>query len=589
MLRIFKNMEKREVWMVVFACLLIVGQVYFDLMIPEFIDQMTQVVSGVGRNLDRIWMIGLQMLGCLCASLVLSIITSYLVSRTAAGFTFILRKKVFDKVLNFSDTEVLHFTIPSLITRTTNDITQIQTLISMGLQIVVKAPITAVWAILKIAGKNWELTALTAAFVAVVCVSVLIVMWIVLPRFRKIQLLTDKINLLVRENLTGINVVHAFNAREYQNEKFQEVNKDITFTQLFNQRVFSGLQPIIELVANCLWFSIYWLGAAILVTMELSDRIVFFGDIIAFAMYANYILVSFMMMVMIFMMFPPAIASAERINAVLDSDIVLQEGDQEVKNITNNIIEFRDVYFKYPKTRNDMLKKINFEIKKGETVAIIGSTGSGKTTLVDLMMRFYDATAGQVILAGKDIKSYNFETLYNTVCVATQKPIVFYGSITDNINFGEHEHKLTEEDIDNAIKISQSTEFVNSLKEGKDTIVSQGGKDISGGQKQRLSIARAIARKPEILILDDSFSALDYKTDALLRHDLKENLKDTTLIMVAQRIGTIKNADKILVLENGELVGIGKHEHLLKVCKTYQELAISQMKSQELNKTLNNG
>lgn len=582
-------MKNREVRMIIFACILIVGQVYFDLLIPEFIDEMTQIVSGVGRNLDRIWTIGLEMIGCLSASLILSIITSYLIARTAAGFTFVLRKKIFDKVLNFSDTEVLHFTIPSLITRTTNDITQIQVLISMGLQIVVKAPITAVWAILKIAGKNWELTGLTALFVAVVCVSVLIVMWIVLPRFRRIQFLTDKINLLVRENLTGINVVHAFNAGEYQNEKFQEVNKDITFTQLFNQRVFSGLQPIIELATNCLWFSIYWLGAAILVTMELSARIEFFGSIIAFAMYANYILSAFMMMVMIFMMFPPAIASAERINAVLDSDIVLQEGGQEVKNITNNILEFRDVYFKYPNTRNDMLKKINFEIKKGETIAIIGSTGSGKTTLVDLMMRFYDATAGQVILAGKDIKSYNFETLYNTVCMATQKPVVFYGSIADNINFGDSEHKLTEKDIDDALKISQSAEFVNNLAEGKDTILSQGGKDISGGQKQRLSIARAIARKPEILILDDSFSALDYKTDALLRHDLKENLKDTTLVIVAQRIGTIKNADKILVLENGELVGIGKHEHLLKVCKTYQELAISQMKTNELNRTLNNG
>ncbi len=413
-------------------------------------------------------------------------------------------------------------------------------------------------------------------------------MAIVLPRFRKIQKLTDKINLMVRENLTGINVVQAFNAQDYQNDKFQDVNIEMTFTQLFNQRVFAGLQPIIEIATTGLWFTIYWVGAALLVPMALGDRIQFFGDIIAFAMYANYILSAFMMMVMIFMMLPPALASAERIIAVLDSDIQITEGKLDEKGDSKNIIEFKDVYFKYPNTRNDMLKKINFEVKKGETVAIIGSTGSGKTTLVNLITRFYDATAGKVLLSGKDISNYSFNVLYNTIGMATQKPVVFYGTIEDNIKFGELEHELSDNQVDEAIRIAQAEEFINNLKDGKKTIVSQGGKDISGGQKQRLSIARAIARRPEILILDDSFSALDYKTDAALRHELKTNLKDTTVVMVAQRIGTIKNADKILVLENGELVGIGKHEELLKTCETYQEIAISQMKAEELAKIQKN-
>lgn len=395
--------------------------------------------------------------------------------------------------------------------------------------------------------------------------------------------------MLVRENLTGINVVQAFNARDYQNDKFQDVNIEITFTQLFNQRVFAALQPIIEIATTGLWFSIYWLGAALLIPMAITERVAFFGDIVAFAIYANYILSAFMMMVMIFMMLPPALASAERINAVFDSDISIYEGKQTVKDVSKNILEFKDVYFKYPGARNDMLKKLNFEIKKGETVAIIGSTGSGKSTLVNLIMRFYDATAGKIILAGKDISTYSFDTLYNTICMATQKPVIFYGSIKDNIIFGEQEHELTDKEVDEAISIAQAEEFIGNLKEGKDTTVSQGGKDISGGQKQRLSIARAVARKPEILVLDDSFSALDYKTDAKLRHELKENLKGTTVVMVAQRIGTIKNADKILVLENGELVGIGKHEELLQKCQTYQEIAISQMKAEELQKMNSNG
>ena len=409
-------------------------------------------------------------------------------------------------------------------------------------------------------------------------------MSIVLPRFRRIQKLTDRINLLVRENLSGINVVQAFNAQDYQNDKFQDVNIEMTFTQLFNQRVFAGLQPIIELATTGLWFSIYWLGAALLIPMALENRVAFFGDIVAFAMYANYILSAFMMMVMIFMMIPPALASAERIMAVLSTEAQIAEGKRNEREDTENIIEFKDVYFKYPNTRNDMLKRINFSIKKGETVAIIGSTGSGKTTLVNLMMRFYDATTGHVLLNGQDIKDYSFDTLYNTVCMATQKPVIFYGSIDDNIKFGEHNKELTDKEIEEAIEIAQAQEFIAKLKDKEKTIVSQGGKDISGGQKQRLSIARAVARKPEMLILDDSFSALDYKTDASLRRILKEKMAGTTIVMVAQRIGTIKNADKILVLENGELAGIGTHDELLESCGTYQEIAISQLRKEELAK-----
>lgn len=588
MIKLVRNMEKREALMILSACVLILLQINFDLKIPDFINQMTVIINSVGSDINSTWEIGFQMLGCLIASTILSIISGYLIARAASGFTYTLRKNLFDKVMSFSDEEISKFSIPSLITRSTNDITQIQTLISMGLQIIVKAPVTAVWAICKIAGKNWQLTALTAAFIAVVCVGVLTVMIMVFPKFKKIQKLTDKINLVVRENITGINVVQAFNAQNYQNAKFENINKDMTFTQLFNQRAFSVLQPIIEIATTGLWFSIYWLGAALLIPMQVAQRVSFFGEIVAFAMYANYILISFMMMVFIFMMIPPAVASGERIIEVLNTNPKIFEGNNEIVNKDKKILEFKDVYFKYPNTRTDMLKKINFDLSKGETLAIIGPTGSGKTTLVNLITRFYDATAGKINIKGVDIKKYTFKDLYKTVFMATQKPVIFYGTIKDNIKFGMKNDEITEEEIDQSIAISQSKDFVDQLENKIDTAISQGGKNVSGGQKQRISIARAIARKPEILILDDTFSALDYKTDSNLRKDLNNYLKDTTKIIVAQRIGTIKNADKILVLENGEIVGLGKHEQLLKTCQTYQEIAISQMKAEELSKINHN-
>ena len=480
--------------------------------------------------------------------------------------------------------ETSKFSIPSLITRTTNDITQLQMIVVMGLQSLVKAPIMAVWAIIKILGKSWELSVVTASAVVVICTTVLAIMSVCLPRFRKVQKLTDTQNRMARENLTGINVVHAFNAEEYQTEKFDVPNTEMMNTQLKNQRLFSLMQPVMGSCMNGLSLAIYWLGAALINQIALTDvagRIAMFSDVVVFSTYATYVVMSFMMMVMVFMMLPAAQVSAERINEVLDREATVIEGEKSNADEVGTV-EFKNVSFAYPEAQEEAISDISFRIEKGQTLAIIGATGCGKTTLISLIARFYDATKGEVLVDGVNVKDYTFDGLYNKIGYITQKAVLFAGSIRENITFGESRDGFDEETVDMAISLSQAKEFVDKTEGGKEHRIVQLGKNVSGGQKQRLSIARALARKPEILIFDDSFSALDYKTDATLRHGLAKELSDTTKVIVAQRISTIRDADKIIVLERGEAVGIGTHDELMERCPVYREIAQSQLTAAEL-------
>ena len=480
--------------------------------------------------------------------------------------------------------EMQDFSIPSLITRTTNDITQIQMIIAMGLQMLIKAPIMAVWAVIKILGKSWELSAVTAAFVVVLCTTVLVIMSSCLPRFRLVQKMTDKINRVARENLTGINVVHAFNAEEFQNEKFDGPSKEMMDLQMKNQKLFAVIQPVMGLGMNALALVIYWLGAALVNNIALTDsaaRLSMFSEVLVFSTYATYIVMSFMMLVMIFMLVPQAQVSAELINEVLDRQPAVREGTVSEGKETGTV-EFKNVSFRYPHASEDELSNISFRVEKGQTLAIIGATGSGKTTLVSLIPRFYDATAGQVLVDGVDVKDYTFDALYDKLGYVTQKAVLFSGSIKDNVFFGESAVKEDDADLKSAIEISQAEEFIEKLPEGTEHHIAQMGRNVSGGQKQRLSIARALARKPEILVFDDSFSALDYRTDAKLREGLVKELPGTTKVIVAQRISTIRHADQILVLDRGEAVGIGTHEELMRSCSVYREIATSQLSAAEL-------
>ena len=456
--------------------------------------------------------------------------------------------------------------------------------IAMGLQSLIKAPIMAVWAIIKILGKSWELSVVTAGFVIVMCVSMLLIMRTVLPRFRIVQKITDKINNISRENLTGINVVHAFNAEEYQCEKFDEMNGKMYNTQLFNQRLFALMQPVMQLGMNGLSLAIYWVGAALLAgipAIDMAQRLTMFGDIVVFSTYAMYVVMSFMMLVMIFMMMPAAQVSAERINEVFNTKPSIKEGTRETAG-EKGTVEFKNVSFRYPGAGEEELTDVSFKVNKGETLAIIGATGSGKTTLISLIPRFYDATQGQVLVDNVDVKEYTFDALYNRLGYVTQKAMLFTGSIEDNVTFGESSVEIDEEAVNSALDTAQAREFVDKLENKTDYEIAQGGRNVSGGQKQRLSIARALARGAEILIFDDSFSALDYKTDATLRKGLAEKLDDTTKIIVAQRVGTIRNADNILVLDDGKIVGSGKHDELMKNCSVYREIAKSQLSEAEL-------
>jgi len=584
MIKLLKKMGKREVLMAVLCALLVLGQVYFDLTLPDYMTDLTMMLNTAGSETSDILNVGLKMLGCTLASAALAIVCGYLSAKTASGFSYTIREKLFNHVMDMGSEEMQDFSIPSLITRTTNDITQIQMIVSMGLQMIIKAPIMAVWAVIKILGKSWELSAVTAAFVVVICVFVLAVMATCIPRFRIVQKLTDKINRVARENLTGINVVHAFNAEKYQNDKFDVPSKDMMNTQLKNQRMFALMMPVMNIGMNGLTLAIYWLGAVLIQQIALTavqDRITLFSNVVVFSTYATYVVMSFMMLVMIFMMLPAAQVSAERINEVLERDVNIKEGSVSVGR-EHGTVEFKNVSFRYPHASEDELSNISFKIEKGQTLAIIGATGSGKTTLISLIPRFYDATEGEVLVDGVNVKNYKFDTLYDKLGYVTQKAVLFAGSIRENVFFGESGAPETDEELSNAIALSQAEEFVNKLPDGTEHMISQMGRNVSGGQKQRLSIARALSRKPEILVFDDSFSALDYKTDAKLREGLNEKLKDTTKIIVAQRISTIRHADKIIVLDRGEAVGMGTHEELMKSCDVYKEIALSQLSAAEL-------
>lgn len=583
MIKLLKNMPKRERIMALIAVIFIIGQVFFELTMPDYMSELTLLINTEGQMSD-ILTIGAKMLGCTLASAVLAIACGFLTSKIASGYSFAVRDRLFTHVMTLGKAETDQFSIPSLITRTTNDITQLQMIVSMGLQALIKSPIMAVWAIIKILGKSWELSAVTAAAVVLICVTVLSIMGVCMPRFRKVQKLTDTQNRIARENLTGINVVHAFNAEDYQTEKFDVPNNEMMDIQLKNQRLFSLMMPVMSTCMNGLSLAIYWLGAALIDQIAQTDvaaRINMFSDVVVFSTYATYVVMSFMMLIMVFMMLPAAQVSAERINEVLDQTATINEGTA-VSGKEVGTVEFQNVSFSYPEAGEEALSNLSFRVEQGQTLAIIGATGCGKTTLVSLMARFYDATAGEVLIDGVNIKDYSFEGLYNKLGYVTQKAVLFAGSIRDNIAFGQSQNGFDEDAIDMALAVSQSEEFVSKMEDGKEHQILQLGKNVSGGQKQRLSIARALARKPEILIFDDSFSALDYKTDAMLRKGLSKSLKNTTKVIVAQRISTIKDADQIIVLERGEAVGTGTHEELMKNCSVYREIAQSQLSAAEL-------
>ena len=582
MIKLLKKFTKKE-WLLSFiALILIVTEVWLELKMPDYMSKITRLVQTEGSKMADVISNGVWMIACAFGSLVAAIIVGYIIANVASSFSMKLRKEVYNKVENLSMNEIKHFKTNSLITRTTNDITQVEILVSMGLQLLLKAPITAAWAILKILNKSWQWSAATAVAVVILLSVIGTLTIIVMPRFKIVQKLIDKINGVTRENLTGIRVVRAFNAEKYQENKFEEVNNKLTNLQLFNQTMFATLEPVMYLVMNGLALSIYFIGASLISNALIADKIVLFGDMVVFSSYSMQVIMSFLMLAMIFMMMPRAQVSAERINEVLETKSSLKEGDFDGKTTETGTVEFKNVSFKYPDAEEYLLKNISFKAEKGQTIAFIGSTGSGKSTLINLVPRFYDATDGEVLVDGINVKDYQEKTLNNKLGYIPQKAVIFNGSVNFNISYGDNGKEKTQKDIKEAISVAQAKEFVEKMDDAYETHLAQGGTNVSGGQKQRLAIARAIARKPEIYIFDDSFSALDYKTDAVLRKELKKYTKDATCLIVAQRIGTIMNADKILVLDNGECVGIGTHKELLKKCKVYKQIALSQLSKEEL-------
>ena len=584
MLKLIKNFTKKE-WILALICLvLVVTQVWLELKMPDYMSEITKLVQTEGSQMKDILVNGGYMLTCALGSLVAAVITGYITSRISSNFSKTIRKKLFNKVEDLAMQEVKQFSTSSLITRTTNDITQIEMLIAMGLQLLIKAPITAIWAITKILNKSWQWSAITAVAVAILMTAIAIIMVIVLPRFKKVQKLIDKLNGVTRENLTGIRVVRAFNAEQYQEEKFDKANNNLTNQQLFNQKVFAVMQPMMYIIMYMVILSIYYVGAYLIKDAGMADKISLFGDMVVFSSYAMQVIMSFLMLAMIFMMLPRAQVSANRINEVLDTEISIKDGKINTK--TNNevgTVEFKNVSFKYPDADEYLLKDISFKANKGDTVAFIGSTGSGKSTLINLIPRFYDATEGEVLVDGINVKNYTQEFLHDKIGYVPQKAVMFNGTVKSNISYGDNgKEKPTDEQIKKAIEVAQGTEFVEKMDGQYDAHMAQGGTNVSGGQKQRLSIARAIARNPEIYIFDDSFSALDYKTDSVLRKELKKYTSDATSLIVAQRIGTIMNADQIVVLDNGVIVGKGTHKELLKTCEVYKQIALSQLSKEEL-------
>jgi len=587
MVKILKYLKSKD-WIFVFISLLfIVGQVWLDLKLPDYMSEITLLIQTEGSQMSEIWKTGGYMLLCAFGSLISAIVVGYFIAQIAAGLSRTLRSEIFSKVGSFSMNEINKFSTPSLITRSTNDIVQVQMILAMGLQVLIKAPIMAVWAISKISSKSIEWTMSTVVAVAVLIVIVTIVSVLALPRFKKIQTLTDNLNRVSRENLTGIRVVRAYNAEKYQEEKFEKANHELTSNHLFTSRVMGIMFPSITIIMNGLSLSIYWIGAYLINEAGLMDKVTVFSDMIVFSSYAIQVVMSFMMLIIVFIMLPRAQVSAKRINEVLNTKLSIKNGKVKERNSTKTgEIEFRNVSFKYPDASEDseyVLENISFTAKKGETVAIIGSTGSGKTSLVNLIPRFYDVTKGEVLVDGINVKDYDKNFLTNKIGYVSQKALMFSGTITSNVAYGDNGKEDKDmEAVKRAVEIAQGKEFVEKLDKTYEGEVAQGGTNFSGGQKQRLSIARAVYKNPEIYIFDDSFSALDYKTDRVLRSILNKETKDATKLIVAQRIGTIKDADKILVLEEGKIVGIGKHKDLLKTCEVYKEIAYSQLSKEEL-------
>lgn len=584
MFKLLKNFTKKE-WLVTFICfVLIFIQVWLELKMPDYMSEITKLVQTQGSKMQDILINGGYMLLCAFGSLLAAIFTGYITSKLSSKFAKNLRKKIFSKVEDMGMEEIKKFSTSSLITRTTNDVTQIEMLVAMGLQLLIKAPITAIWAITKILNKNWEWSAITGVAVVILLSVIGALMIIVLPRFKKVQKLIDKLNEVTRENLTGIRVVRAFNAEKYQEEKFEKANSNLTNQQLFNQRAFSVMQPVMYLVMHFVTLGIYFVGAYLIDGAAFADKIVLFGDMIVFSSYALQVIMSFLMLAMIFMILPRAQVSANRINEVLDTDISIKDGrinESDAKEI--GTVEFKDVSFKYPDADEYLLKDISFKANRGETVAFIGSTGSGKSTLINLVPRFYDATDGEILVDGINVKDYSQYSLHNKIGYVPQKAVIFNGTVASNIAYGDNgKDKATIEEVKKAIEVAQGKDFVEKMDNQYEGHIAQSGTNISGGQKQRLAIARAIARNPEIYIFDDSFSALDYKTDSVLRKELKKYTKDATSLIVAQRIGTIMNADKIIVLDNGKIVGQGTHKELLKNCEVYNQIALSQLSKEEL-------
>lgn len=584
MLKLLKYLQKKD-WVLVGASVIfIVSQVWLDLELPDYMSSITTLVQTPGSTIGQILEQGAYMLLCALGSLISSICVGFFAARIAASFSRNLRGKVFEKTMSFSMEEINRFSTASLITRSTNDIQQVQMVIAMGLQVMIKAPILAVWAIIKIADKNWQWTLATAVGVVVLVCMLIVIMTLVLPRFKKVQILTDNLNRVTRENLTGVRVVRAYNAEQYQQQKFDKANSELTSTHLFTMRVMAIMNPGMNIIMSGLSLAIYWIGAFLINQAGLMDRMGIFSNMVVFSSYAVQVIVAFTMLTMIFIMLPRAAVSARRICDVLDTRPAIIEGDvTEVDTGLNGTIEFKNVSFKYPGSKNYVLEDISFTASKGETVAFIGATGSGKSTLINLIPRFYDATEGEVLVNGINVRDYKSETLNNLLGYVSQRAVMFSGSVKSNVAYGDGRiENYTDQMVNDALDIAQASEFVSKLENGIEAPIAQGGTNVSGGQRQRLSIARAVCRDPEIYIFDDSFSALDYKTDRVLRQALNQKLGGATRLIVAQRIGTIRDADKIIVLDNGRMVGMGTHDQLLKTCDTYREIALSQLSEEEL-------
>ena len=591
MLKVLKTLKWREWLYAAVAVGFIVLQVWLDLKMPDYMSQITQLaVMSDAANMPEIWKNGGLMLACALGSAVSSVAVGFFAARIAASVSFRLRSRVFDKVEGFSMEEINKFSTASLITRTTNDIMQVQMLISMGLQVVIKAPILAVWAVCKILTRNWQWSVVTAAAVVIMAVMMLFILIVVFPKFRRVQKLTDNLNSVTRENLTGVRVVRAYNAEKYQEKKFEDANLELTKTQLFTSRAMAVLAPVMTMIMSGLTLAIYWIGAYLIDALPTAaERSELFGQMAAFSGYAMQVVVAFMMLAMIFIIMPRAMVSVRRIGEVLDTESTIKDGmlTASPEGSPVGTVEFRNVSFKYPDAGEYVLRDISFKAEKGQTVAFIGSTGSGKSTAINLVPRFYDATEGEVLVDGVNVKDYTLRALHDKIGYVPQRAVMFSGTVESNVAYGEKEGtEYTLDDVKDAVRVAQGTDFIEKKDDTYRAHVAQGGTNFSGGQKQRIAIARAVCRRPEIYIFDDSFSALDYKTDRQLRTALKEETGEATSLIVAQRIGTIRDADLIIVLDEGKVVGKGTHDELMQSCEVYREIAYSQLSAEELENSM---